>query len=424
MVKRILSCAAVAGVAVAAVLLVNSRSSLAQMFPSSDQTAGYVVFPKVSVDTADLFRQARNVDTLIQLTNTSEEACRAVHCFYVNATNHCSNGINSFDPVTGTCRTNRDCNLGGVCLGPAICGQGPDFTVFLSAGQAVGWPASSGTTISAEPGCPVVGSQTILGAGSSFFTGEVKCVEVDASDITSLTPINSNDLKGEATIYEAEPGAVGRVDARAYNGVGFQTIATDGSDQNDRVMCLGATHGSAECPTAEYAACPNVLVLDHWFDDAVVAEIGTVAPVVVTATTDLTLVPCSEDVEDTATPRTTTTTAQFLVYNEFEQRFSTSTRVDCFLETQLSAIDAANDPRGSIFNVAVQGTLTGQTRIRPVLGSETDRGHGLMGVAEEFNSISGLVVGSPVRGSAAFNLNYIGLNQTSGMEHGDFVRLP
>ncbi len=48
----------------------------------------------------------------------------------------------------------------------------------------------------------------------------------------------------------------------------------------------------------------------------------------------------------------------------------------------------------------------------------------MIGVAEEFNSITGLVVGSPVRGSAAFNLNYIGLNQTAGSEHGDFVRLP
>ena len=421
MVKRILSWAAVAGVVAAAVLLVNPLSSLAQKFPTSDQTAGYVVFPKVSVDTADLFHQARNVDTLIQLTNTSATACRAVHCFYIDATNHCSNGTNSFDPATGTCRTNRDCNLGGVCLGPAICGQGPDFTVFLSAGQAVGWPAATGTTVSAEPGCPVVSPQTILGTGTSYFTGEVKCVEVDAAYITSLTPINSNDLKGEASIYEAEPGPVGRIDVRAYNGVGFQTIATDGSDQNDRVMCLGATHGSAECPTAEYASCPNVLVLDHWFDGAIV----NVNSGVVTASTDLTLVPCSEDVEDTATPRTTTTTAQFLVYNEFEQRFSTSTRVDCFLETQLSAIDAPMDPTASIFNVAVQGTLTGQTRIRPVLGSETDRGHGLIGVAEEFNSVPSLVaLGSLVRGSAAFNLNYIGLNQTAGSEHGDFVRLP
>jgi hypothetical protein len=42
------------------------------------------------------------------------------------------------------------------------------------------------------------------------------------------------------------------------------------------------------------------------------------------------------------------------------------------------------DDAFSIFSAAVQGTLTGQTRIRGVAGQEDDTGHGLIGVAQEF----------------------------------------
>src|SRR6185369_13714920 len=68
-------------------------------------------------------------------------------------------------------------------------------------------------------------------------------------------------------------------------------------------------------------------------------------------------------------------TVQFLIYNEFEQRFSTSTKVDCYLETPLSDIDTRPGPEGdpfSIFNVGVQGTLTGMSRLRSVAGPNVD----------------------------------------------------
>ena len=54
--------------------------------------------------------------------------------------------------------------------------------------------------------------------------------------------------------------------------------------------------------------------------------------------TDLTLVPCTEDFENQR-PELSKTTAQFLVFNEFEQRLSTSTTVECFKEIRLSNID-------------------------------------------------------------------------------------
>ena len=79
---------------------------------------------------------------------------------------------------------------------------------------------------------------------------------------------------------------------------------------------------------------------------------------------------------------------QFLVYNEFEQRFSASKRVTCLTELPLSDIDTRLGPTddfASIFNVQVEGTLTGQTVMRSVAGTETTRGHGILAIAEEFH---------------------------------------
>ena len=192
------------------------------------------------------------------------------------------------------------------------------------------------------------------------------------------------------------------MDSRGYSAIRVQTVVNDGSTQSepapgDKVMCLGgSTAAGSDCPTAEYAACPSVLVLDSPFDQ--------VNPGPYQFHTDLTLVPCSETLAN-GVPQTTTT-AQFLVFNEFEQRFSTSTVVNCFKETALSSIDSPRDPRYSIFSVNVQGTLVGQTRIRGVSGTETDTGHGLLGIAEQVLNRT-----SPLgQYSSAYQLSYVGQN--------------
>ena len=137
----------------------------------------------------------------------------------------------------------------------------------------------------------------------------------------------------------------------------------------------------------EYNACPKTLVLDHFFDDAVdPADFDTIR-------TEITWVPCSEDF---LTQVPISNTVQFLVYNEFEQRFSTSRSVTCLTELPISDIDTrlgTFDDFASIFNVEVQGTLTGQTVMRSVEGEEMTRGHGILAVAEEFH-INGELVRS------------------------------
>jgi hypothetical protein len=244
------------------------------------------------------------------------------------------------------------------------------------------------------------------------FVGELKCIEVDKNGV----PVAKNDLKGEAEIIQSNAG---QIDVEGYNAIGIPAIP--GSNNGDDTLVLGG-------PGAEYSACPNILILDHFFDDANDPISGD------SVTTELTLVPCTEDFQHQSVLKVT---VQFLVFNEFEQRLSTSRPVTCYDDIKLSNIDTRSSAN-SIFNAAVMGTLTGQTRIRGVPdsnaqctaplapfpcctgnGTGTCNGTGansagannaLLGLAEEFRAGGG---------SAAFNLHFNGTRPTS-----DFIYLP
>jgi len=390
-----------AAVAMLAGVMALHGTAAAQATVASDRPAGLVIWPKIVVDTIDAFNQGRTVDTTIQFTNTSS-SIRTIQCFIVDTTSRCNNGTNRFS-TSEACREGQvpsDCLPGGACL-PEW--SETDFPVTLSPRQPFGWTASEGGTVPPAGGAPG-GS---INPTDTVFTGEVKCVEVNSQ--AAALPINANDIKGEANIYEVSTVNTGSVDVRSYNAIGVQTVLNDGSTQNDQVLCLGATSGSAECATAEYASCPAVLILNHFFDQSVPGF---------ERRTDLTLIPCSQNFAENDLTEQVVNAVQFLVYNEFEQRFSASTRFQCFRETQLSLIDSRpGQERFSIWNVGVQGTLTGQTRIRSIVGPENDVGHGVLAVAEQFREFVAVANGDEI-GSAAFNLNYVGLNPGRG----DFVR--
>ena len=365
---------------------------------SSTNAAAIVVFPKLVVDTSAVMSDAR-VDTVIQLTNTAPRAVN-VRCFYVNANGHCSN-----DPIS-FCDPGQASSV--FCSSPGYCIPGwveTDFFFRLTANQPIVWTVSEGL---AGVDFPLVNGKT--GIGGEFNTGsipqanedpmlgELKCVEVGEDEM----PVDSNDLKGEATIELLSEGSI---DIEGYNAIGIQAIpghcsgdasisctadtdcqppatsADDGTcihvNNRDNTLVIGG-------PDAEYNGCPNNLILDHFFDEAPVlnGEVSTL----------LTLVPCSEDF---FTQTCVTTTVQYLVYNEFEQRFSTSRPLKCFSELLLSDIDTRlgnlneNDD-ASIFGIGVEGTLTGQTVIRGVADSDPTKtpGHGLLGVVHEFHELN------------------------------------
>lgn len=357
----------------------NGPSGASAQTVTSDESAGFIVLPRIVSDADDIFDTGTATNTVVQLTNTSGDPV-TVHCFYVNATGTCSSGDNS--PGAGTATPGSECRDASDCAGtnPTCVGQcsAADFTVTLTPQQPVGWVVESGIQVAAP------GTGDVPPVNLDYFTGELKCIQVN--DSQSATPVNANDLQAVATIYRTSDDSV---DVASYNGIGIQAIEDDGSTQNDKTMCLGGTGvASDECEDAEYAACPAKLILDHFFEDAVISGGNSV-------TTSITLVPCSEDV---ATQTPTALVVQYLVFNEFEQRMSGATELECLATLSL-------DDLGRIFDVNVQGTLAGQTHLRPV--DTTGTGVGLLGIAEE-------TVGSS---STAFHLYSVGEGGPDAVEY-------
>jgi hypothetical protein len=218
---------------------------------------------------------------------------------------------------------------------------------------------------------PQFNEGSIPPAPENPFVGELRCIQIDpASD----QPIDRNDLKGEATIVTTE-SENSRVDVRKYNGIGIRAIA-GAQDGDPNTLNIGG-------PDAEYYGCPNIYTLDHFFEGArVVTHARTVTG---TVKSDLTLVPCAADfLNQILNPATAT--IQFLIYNEFEQRFSTSTKLTCYRTMHLADIDTRPGPEGdpySIFSVGTQGTLTGQSRLRAVTGSGDYDARSVLALLEE-----------------------------------------
>ncbi len=361
---------------------------------TSDRPAGVLVIPKLIFDSNGRFNaNQKPVDTEIQITNVSDQPVK-LQCYYVNANSHCSNA------PTETCFTSADCQtfgLGGLCFDGWV---EIDFQFTLTPRQPIVWRLSEGlqdvSTGDLPPGVFRPNTGSIPGASEDPFFGELKCVEIGPDD----APVDRNDLKGEATIVSADGSGI---DARGYNAIGIQAIA--GKNDGDNVLVLGG-------PDPEYNGCPSVLILDHFFDDAIEPIDGDAVK------THLTLVPCSQNFQ-LQNVALFDTTVQFLVFNEFEQRFSASGPVRCFHEFELCSLGAKWDrPLGnfdpnfnscqrSIFSAFVAGTLTGQTRIRGVDDGSPDHGNGILGVAEEFFRTSPTTL-TGVRASDAFNLHQVG----------------
>ena len=398
-------------------LVVMGAVKLARADVASDKPGAILVFPKIVVDTSGLLGPP--TDTEIQITNTSNSVISA-RCYVINSNSHCSNAPSTVctaaavaagaPPGAGGCPT------GGTCVGPCS----PrlvenDFRLTLTKRQPVTWKARE--PLQVFP-CDAQGCSFGNNAGSRWpgvqedpFVGEIKCVEVcpegnptctAEQPIPGLDPANgfTGDLKGEATIVSTSGSLA---DARKYNAIGIQSLGF-GTNNGDDTLAVGG-------PNAEYNGCPKQLIVDNLFDYSVVPTHG--GELLSQVTTDLTFVPCTEDL---ATQSPSASTLQFLVYNEFEQRFSTSISFTCFKEVQLADIDTRPGPFGnaqSIFSVFVQGTLGGQIRIRPVAGATID--NRVLAVSEQFWSCSS---GPDGTCTAAANVNLV-----QGAGEGDQVCL-
>jgi hypothetical protein len=356
---------------------------------STERGGSIIVLPKVVWDGTS--------DTIIQISNTSNEMVWA-QCFYVNGQTVTVGQPPSLD-------------------NPQLCSE-TDFLILLTRQQPTHWSASSGRQTSFD--------DTFASDGSGFdpglvppvplnFTGELKCIQVDDSDV----PFRGNALKGEATIITTTG------DVSEYNAIAFHGNTDSGvqeGDPNDLFLDLTANNPAlGRGPNdGEYSACPDVLILNHFKDgvnDLVTSQIGDCdsgeggCPV----DTLLTLVPCNEDLENQVF---TPTTVSFQVFDEFERELSGSITIGCYLSERLSEIASA-------FGQLLP-SMSGHTRINPNPGDG-----GVIGIAEEIrygdcNGVTGCTNASRAHrpsATAAFNL-YIEGNRFDAATNGKGTLLP
>lgn len=377
---RVASVTVLAGLALGMSTLAASPAGARSV---SDEAAAILYYSKVVYSSAD------GVDTLIRLSNTDPVGVKQAHCYYIDANSHCSNNPAQIcEPLSNGCGA-------GACVGGCM---EIDFDVMLTHEQPLAWHAGSGLSRNDVPlrgGVGVCGpgflegsfctstaqcncqfGQTNAGTGvppvpEDPFIGSLVCIQyVPASGGTPAHPDNNagtrNSLIGQATIE-----TLGPLDVAAYNASGLRFKAPEAGIPGDELHLDGV----------QYDSCPTSLILDFLFDDGPVFGGSN--------STELTLIPCGNDF---GAQIFGSATAQFLVFNEFEQRFSTTRAVSCSFNSLVSNIDTTNALR-SIFSWQVAGTAAGQARIRGVGNAST--GRGLLGMA---------VLHAPP-GSAAFNLH-------------------
>lgn len=382
-------------IAVAAVVVIGA-SKLATADIASDKMAAIVIYPKVEVNTSE------GTDTVIRLANTNKTTPILAQCFYADAVSHCDN--------TGDqCSTGSDCPDGGRCLDQW---NETDFRIQLTFEQPIQWVASEGLadprtcqsgpfegdacrtsddcngdrclglplargicsgnpffSCSSNSDCAQFGAGTCTqsNVGTRIppvpedpFRGELRCIAIDANGV----PVPRNELIGQG-IFVRNNGDV--IDSASYNAIGIQGTGASSGASNELV--IGGSN-------PEYNGCPNYLILDHFAEDATNPVPGTDQEI----ETSLILVPCSNDY---LRQRPGAAVLQFLVFNEFEQRLSTSTSFKCYHERRLCETTPGQCER-SIWNVSVLGTLSAQTRIQALPTGGTDSiPSAVLGVAQE-----------------------------------------
>jgi hypothetical protein len=205
------------------------------------------------------------------------------------------------------------------------------------------------------------------------FEGELKCVQIDDSG----SPVGGNALKGEAIIESLAGGGL----ISSYNALGITANAVN----SDGVLNLD---------NAEYNACPDRLVLNHFAqgaDDPALLALG-VSPGVAPVETELTIVPCTEDFFN-GVPESVN--VQVLVTDELESRISAPLSFDCWTNQSLDY-----NPGAFLFGNRHNSTVL-KTELRSTSAS------GILAIAEDYRVINGTRTGS-----SAVNLDAIGLRST------------
>lgn len=334
-----------------------SVASAAPQDMTTEQSGSVVVYPKVIWDGSR--------DTIIQIANTGNMPV-SVHCYYV------------------------DSGIPGTWVET-------DFYLYLTRQQPTHWVASKGRR---------VGWDEFESDGAGFdpglvppvrkgFAGELKCVQVDSNE----APLRANQLKGEAILRNSNG------DVSKYNAIALRGNPEAPNNADPYQLNLNWTAANTG---GQYSACPNSLVLAH-------AAFGAPEVSGTRTETELTLVPCFEDFENQNPGKTT---VDVLVWNEFEERFSTSFSVDCWLNSDLDRL-----PGGSILTYGNLGTIGAHTQLTAVPAKDGKPQYiGVMGVAEQhYHYQSSPTVPGIATGHAAWNIAGVGTRPITNPSVDQFI---
>lgn len=324
-----------------------------------DRGGSATIFPKVVAD--------GERDTLITLSNTSNMPLMA-HCAYVQGAGICERSEEVI-----LCQSNQDC--------PIVTGQNNlcvqnwdkiDFDIFLTTKQPTMWRVSTGRQFDPTASfdrekspeyrakctsdgegkqvCPgffftsalEAGGGTGLGQvpsppGTPNFRGELKCVQV--AEDGSLIP--GNWLKGTATIETLGSNQISR-----YNSI---NVRGEAESENAFVMRLN---------NSEFNACPEAVEVTHFATDATnfVAEnlgqpctdgVSDGQPGDCSVRTELTIIPCSQDLVRSVSPDPQRLVAQFEIFDEFETRLTAASAIECWANLDLSTFAGGTQWSGS-----------------------------------------------------------------------------
>ena len=302
---------------------VPRRAPAQDLTPTIDRPASILFFPYLIADASR--------DTLIQITNTSNNP-QSAQCFYL------LQAASDLLPVLVQSH----------------------FQLFLRAQQPTHWILSKGREVdSSGPGC-VAPSSDLDGAGCDpgaiapqpNTRGEMVCIMTDDTG----APVAGNKLIGMVTVADSD--GVASTQYRAIGVPGNPSAATGNPLLLDGQM---------------YGKCPDTWVLNHLADgvDDPSAAIQT------SVLTDFIVVPCRNDFAGVARPNLV---VQLLIFNELDQRFSSSVA----LMTSLTWAPFNLSQRGLQLTKQVLGTRSLRTQMRALaqLGGST----GVAVVAEEVHT--------------------------------------
>jgi hypothetical protein len=281
---------------------------------TSNSAAAIVAYPYLEVDSS------HGVDTFVQLTNTADSDIDVL-CFYENTSAHCTD-------TAQACRSAADCNPGITCEPGWIPIQ---FQIHLFRQQPIGWRVSQGLLP-----LPTPGFGSIPAIVEDPFMGALRCIAINEVGAA----VASNVLIGHATVEQNRTDAKANFDVAKYNAVGLQAVTGDAN--GDGQLLLGG-----DAP--EYQGCANVLILDHFFDQAIEPILHASS-----VQTTLALLPCSVDYSNGIPGQSA---VSFLTTNEF----GTTTAGDQAFAVTGQLVTTLDLPE---LQVGAQGTLTGMTHLQ------------------------------------------------------------